>query len=201
MNDQREHDIRRLKSIERNISVVRMSIGILPLWLIGETLIRFSPHHMLGFGLAVLGLTAILINLAFVRLVMTTSFVGPEHRFFNDAKRIAAFIDRTRSRGYIPVYGPSELFKLKLVNLLIQSAGWGILLAVMLGGYTYIMDALSGGRPWPAHAGLMFKWGMPCLFVCFVLLAILNGVRTINSKDPDDFPFTRALLSPKPTSQ
>ncbi len=145
----KEKEFQRLKVIERNLAVLRMFVGIFPLWIVGDTLIRFSRENMWFYGLTVLWLTAALLLLGIIRLVMTTSFVGPEHRFFNDAKRVAAFIDRTRERGYVPIYSPSELLKLKALNLLFQPLGWGLMLAIMFGSMTYLTTAFAGAGPFP----------------------------------------------------
>lgn len=197
----KEKEFQRLKSIERNLAVLRMFVGILPLWVAGEVLIRLSRETMWGYGLTVLGLTGVLLLLGTIRLAMTTSIVGPEHRFFNDATRVAAFIDHTRERGYIPIYGPSELLRLKALNLLFQPLGWGLLLAIMFGGMTYVVTAFSGSGPFPIFFELFLKWGMPALFLCFVFIAISNGIATINSKDVNDFPVARAILSSKKSNK
>ncbi len=42
---------------------------------------------------------------------------------------------------------------------------------------------------------------MPALFLGFVLVAISNGITTINSKDVNDFPLTRALFFSKKSTK
>jgi hypothetical protein len=194
MDRQADAELERLRNIEDNIAVVRTILAILPLWLLGEVLIWLSPANVWGYGTVVLTLTAVLLILSIVRVVMTSRVDDPEHRFFNDARKVAMFIDRTRERVYSPSRGPSELLKLKIVNLALQPIGWAILLAFFLGGYRSVMDGLSNGQPWPLYSGLIYKWAMPAMVVIFSVQAIAGGIRTIKSKDVTDFPMTRAIL-------
>lgn len=184
-------EFRRLRDIEIVIGVLRTLAAIIPIWIVGD---KFSPQHLWTYMPAVLALTGALVILSVVRQLMSYWIVDPEHRFFNDARRVAAFIDRTRQRGYISLRIPSELLTLKFVNLVLQPIGWAILLAFFLGGYRYVMDGLSNGQPWPIYAGLVYKWAMPAMVVIFSIQAISGGVRTIRSTDVNDFPMTGALL-------
>jgi hypothetical protein len=193
MDRQADVELERLRNIEDNIGILRTIAAILPVWILGGVLMRVSPANIWGYATAVLAVTVVLLTLSIARVLMTR-FVAPQHWFFNDARTVAAFIDRTRERGYSPLRGPSELLKLKAANLVLQPIGWAILLAFFLGGYRYVMDGLSNGQPWPLYSGLIYKWAMPAMVVIFSIQAIAGGIRTIKSKDVTDFPMTRALL-------
>jgi hypothetical protein len=194
MDRRADAELERFRTIEDNIAIVRTILAILPLWLLGEVLIWLSPANVWGYGTVVLAFTALLLILSIVRVVVTSRVNDPEHRFFNGARKIAMFMDRERKGRTVALRRPSELLKLKIVNLALQPIGWAILLAFFLGGYRSVMDGLSNGQPWPLYSGLIYKWAMPAMVVIFSIQAIAGGIRTIKSKDVTDFPMTRALL-------
>jgi hypothetical protein len=76
LDRQADAKLQRLRKIEDNISLLRTAVAILPLWILGEILVRLSPANLWGYGTAVLALTAVLLILSIVRVVMTSRFSG-----------------------------------------------------------------------------------------------------------------------------
>ncbi len=196
MTQQSIFELRRLRNIEANLGTLRVVVATLPIWIIGVPLADLFPAHGKGFASAVFAITSMFFILATARHVLCSWMVGPEHRFFNDARRVAAIIDRTRERGYIPLRGPSELFKFKVLNLVLLLIGWATLLSFIVGGYRYLIDGLSAGQPWPPYAGLIFEWGMPAAMLSCICLAIRGSVRVVRSTDADDLPINQARNDP-----
>ncbi|MBO9195136.1 hypothetical protein J5277_13580 [Rhizobium sp. 16-449-1b] len=196
MTQQSIFELRRLRNIEANLGTLRVVGATLPIWIIGVPLVDLFPTHGKGFASSIFAITSIFFSLAIARHVLCSWIVGPEHRFFNDARRVATFIDRTRERGYIPLRGPSELFKLKALNLSLLLIGWATLLSFLLGGYRYLIDGLSAGQPWPTYAGLIFEWGMPAAMLSCIWLAIRGSVRVVRSTDANDLPMKQPRNDP-----
>lgn len=194
MSTHAEPEIRRLRFIGAMLDIPRSVVAIAPIWIVADIFARFTPHSAARFSTAAWWLTCVLLSLVVYRQVSRYRIASPDHRFFRDERRVAAWLDKIRAEKAVRIGIPSELVVLKTINFALLFVRWGLFLAIMIGGFRYIWTSLAGNQTFPEPFGSLVQWNLAGIFVFAVGFAIAGGVKILRSSKVEDFPNTRALL-------
>jgi hypothetical protein len=186
--------IRRIRTIAVLLAIPRCAIAVAPIWITAMVFAQFSPNYAASFANAAGWLTCALLVATVYRQVAKYWIVAPDHVFFRDERRVAIWVDKTRTERTIRIGRPSELFVLKSINLALLVMRWGLLLAFTIGGFQYIWTILVGDQAVPPLFLTLAQWNLAGVFVFAIGFAIAGGVKIIRSSTVEDFPNTRAVL-------
>lgn len=180
-------ELENLRMIEWSIGPLRALIAIAPLWIVYKIISQIWPEHAAGFARFAFWLASALLVGVIYRQIMAYWFVGKDHRFLRDAKRISAAIAAWRDKRPIKITFRAKLFARKILSLVLLLAGWGLFLSLPIAVFRLIWPSAAEAETLPAFVGPGAQWSLAGIFVMSIIMAIVGGIKIIKRASLSEF--------------